>query len=68
MIPPAVPWDRDETLRLCAIQVAEVRNLLEGWRSWPDISPETRLMLTNAIRLLSQNELAARLRAVREQP
>jgi hypothetical protein len=60
---PLTPWDRDETLRLCAIQVEEARSELErarrdGMLPWAAIQ--------DAIRLLSQNELAARLRAVRE--
>jgi hypothetical protein len=59
------PWDRDETLRLCAIQVEAARAVLDACIQCDRFDPYATMH--EAIRLLSQHELAARLRAVREQ-
>jgi hypothetical protein len=60
------PWDRDETLRLAAEQVEAAVQMLTQWREWEQ-HQIARAQITDVLCLLSQNELAARLRAVREQ-
>jgi hypothetical protein len=55
-----------DTLRLAAVQVERARVLLHEWASDPKTSLETRGRIQEVVGVLSENDLAAKLRGVVE--